>query len=487
MNDRIKCEKFLSKVMSAEDAAKLVFPGATIGMSGFTPAGHAKAVPLAIAKRAEAGEIRDLTVMTGASVGDEIDGALVRSGAMKRRTPYQTHSELRNAINAGKIDYYDVHLSQVPVWAKSGFFGEIDFAIVEISGIDEQGHIIPSTSIGAANTYVDCAKQVIFELNVSQPESLKGLHDIYTVAPAPNTLPIPIVHADDRIGTEYYPCDFDKIAAIVITDIPDRGRAVPPVDEISQKIADNIIELITKETEAGRLPVPLPPLQSGVGGVANAVLAGLEKSSFTDLVVYSEVLQDAVFTLIDSGKIAFASGTALTISPDFEEHYNAHFEEYRSKVMLRPQEISNHPEVIRRLGLVAMNTVIEADIYGNTNSTHINGTRMMNGIGGSGDFAQNAGLSIFMTPSTAKGGAISSIVPFVTHVDHTEHDIHFLVTEYGYADLRAKTPKERAHLIIENCAHPDFRPMLREYVELSCTECRSASQTPHVLSKVFNK
>lgn len=278
MNDRIKCEKYLSKVMSADDAAKLITPNAVIGMSGFTPAGHAKAVPLAIARRAEeTGEKLNLTVMTGASVGDEIDGALVRSGAMKRRAPYQTNSTVRNAINAGKIDYFDMHLSQMSVWAKNGFFGDIDFAIVEISGIDEEGHIIPSTSIGASNTYIDCAKKVILELNISQPESLKGIHDIYTVERAPNSQPIPIVHPEDRIGTEYYPCDFDKIAAIVITDIPDSGRAVPPVDEVSQKIADNIIEIITKETEAGHLPVPLPPLQSGVGGVANAVLAGLKK------------------------------------------------------------------------------------------------------------------------------------------------------------------------------------------------------------------
>ncbi|BDF58102.1 acetyl-CoA hydrolase [Christensenellaceae bacterium] len=485
MNERIKCEKYLSKVMSAEEAAKLIYPGATIGMSGFTPAGHAKAVPLAIAKRAEeTGEKLNLTVMTGASVGDEIDGALVRAGAMKRRTPYQTNSTVRNAINAGEIDYFDVHLSQMAVWAKNGFFGDIDFAIVEIVGIDEEGHLIPSTSIGMANTYIDCAKHVILEINTSQPESLKGIHDVYTVERVPNSQPIPIVKADDRIGTYYYPCDFDRIAAIVFTDIPDHGRAVPPVDEISQKIADHIVEIIKNETQAGRLPVPLPPLQSGVGGVANAVLAGLKKSDFTDLKVYSEVLQDAVFDLIDAGKISFASGTSLTVSPDFEEQYHANFENYRGKIMLRPQEISNHPEVIRRLGIIAMNTAIEADIYGNTNSSHINGTRIMNGIGGSGDFAQNAGLSIFMTPSTAKNGTLSCIVPFVTHVDHTEHDIHFLVTEYGYADLRCLTPKQRAHAIIENCAHPDFRPMLREYLEHSCKEC-AAQQTPHILKDVF--
>lgn len=485
MNERIRNEKYLSKVMTADEAALLIQDGMTIGMSGFTPAGHAKAVPLAIARRAEAsGEKLNLTVMTGASVGDEIDDALVRSGVLKRRMPYQTKTAVRNAINCGEVDYYDMHLSQVPQWVKNGYLGEVDFAIVEISAIDEQGHLIPSTSIGVANTYIDCAKKVILEVNVHQPEALKGIHDIYTVERVPNSQPIPIIHAEDRIGTEYYPCDFDKIAAIVITDIPDSGRSVPAVDEVSQQIADNIIKIIQQETEAGRIPTPLPPLQSGVGGVANAVLAGLNASEFTDLKIYSEVLQDAVFDLIDSGKVTFASGTSLTISPEFEEHFLKNFESYRDKIMLRPQEISNHPEVIRRLGIIAMNTAIEADIYGNTNSSHINGTRIMNGIGGSGDFAQNAGLSIFITPSTAKGGALSCIVPFVTHVDHTEHDIHFLVTEYGFADLRGLTPKERARKIIDNCAHPDFRPMLSDYLDRSIKGCQF-QQTPHLLCEVF--
>ena len=487
MKDRIRNEKYMSKVMSADQAALLIKDGMTIGMSGFTPAGHAKAVPLAIARRAENGERLRLNIMTGASVGDEIDGALARAGAIKTRTPYQTHTDVRNAINRGDVDFFDVHLSQVPVWVKNGFFGELDFAIVEVSSIDEEGRIIPSTSIGAANTYIDCAKKVILEVNTQQPLSLNGLHDVYTVERPPNSQPIPITKTEDRIGTTYYPCDFDKIAAIVISDIPDKGRDVPPADEVSQTIADNVIEILKNEAENGRLPLPLPPLQSGVGGVANAVLAGLKSSSFTDLKVYSEVLQDAVFDLIDAGKITFASGTSLTISPSLHEKFFGNFDSYRDKILLRPMEISNHPEVIRRLGVIAMNTAIEADIYGNTNSSHISGTRMMNGIGGSGDFAQNAGLSIFITPSTAKNGTLSCIVPFVTHVDHTEHDIHFLVTEQGYADLRALSPKKRALAIINNCAHPDFRGELMEYYEKSLNCEAGGKHTPHTLCDIFPK
>ncbi|MCD8296957.1 MAG: acetyl-CoA hydrolase, partial [Prevotella sp.] len=138
------------------------------------------------------------------------------------------------------------------------------------------------------------------------------------------------------------------------------------------------------------------------------------------------------------------------------------------------------PEVIRRLGVIAINTAIEVDIYGNANSTHISGIKMMNGIGGSGDFERNAYISIFTCPSTAKGGLISSVVPMVSHHDHSEHDVNVIVTEQGIADLRGKSPLERAALIIDNCAHPDYRPMLREYLKISI-----GGHTRHCLPAAF--
>lgn len=159
------------------------------------------------------------------------------------------------------------------------------------------------------------------------------------------------------------------------------------------------------------------------------------------------------------------------------------FEKYRDKLILRPQEISNHPEIIRRLGLISINTALEFDIYGNVNSTHVSGTKMMNGIGGSGDFARNARLSIFVTKSIAKGGRISSVVPFATHVDHTEHDVDIVVTEQGYADLRGLAPRERAPRIIENCVHPMYKEKMRDYYMEALAR---GGQTPHVLEQAFS-
>ena len=124
-------------------------------------------------------------------------------------------------------------------------------------------------------------------------------------------------------------------------------------------------------------------------------------------------------------------------------------------------------------------------IYGNINSTHVSGTHMMNGIGGSGDFARNAYLSIFATKSIAKGGKVSSIVPMVSHVVHTEHDVDIIITEQGLADLRGLSPKQRARLVIDRCAHPDFRPMLHDYVERAL-HSGAGRQTPHLLGEALS-
>jgi succinyl-CoA:acetate CoA-transferase len=232
--------------------------------------------------------------------------------------------------------------------------------------------------------------------------------------------------------------------------------------------------------KAGRLPADLLPLQSGVGNIANAVLEGLNDGPFKNLTAFTEVLQDGMLDMLRSGTLAMASATALSLSDDAMDEFNANIEFYRERIVLRSQEMSNHPELIRRLGLIAMNAMIEADIYGNVNSTHVMGSSMMNGIGGSGDFARNAYLSIFMTPSVAKGGSISCIVPMVSHVDHTEHDVQVIVTEQGLADLRGLSPTQRARLIVERCAHPDYRPALLDYMDRAQRE--SAGQhTPHLL------
>jgi succinyl-CoA:acetate CoA-transferase len=383
------------------------------------------------------------------------------------------------------MEYIDIHLSHVGQFVWGGFLGKLDVAVVEVAGIREDGSLIPSSSVGNNKTWLDCADKIILEVNSWQNLALEGMHDIYygTQLP-PNRKPIPIIGPADRIGETCFRCDTNKIIAIVETNHPDRNSAFAPPDENSRHIAEHILEFFGHEVKKGRLPKDLLPLQSGVGNVANAVMDQLQNAPYDHLTAYTEVLQDGMFNLLRSGKMRFASATALSLSPDAADEFNTHAALYHDRIVLRPQEISNHPEVIRRLGIIAMNGLIEADIYGNVNSTHIRGSSIMNGIGGSGDFARNSWLSIFMTPSSAKNGAVSCIVPMATHVDHTEHDVQVIVTEQGLADLRGLSPKKRARVIIDNCAHPIFKPALNEYLERALRYSHG-QHTPHILDEAF--
>ena len=491
IKSRVHCEAAMAKVTTAEAAAALIKDGMNIGVSGFTPSGYPKAVPLALAERAKTDPLK-INLWTGASVGPEIDSALTNAGVVARRLPYQTNNDLRKAINNGSVKYTDLHLSHVAQMARYGFmFGrhDVDIAIIEACIIKDLGNgqigIVPTTSMGNSSSWVQSAKQVIIEVNVTQPEDLEGMHDSYVPMDPPNRQPIPLVKPEDRIGTTYIPCDLCKVAAIVPCDITDKVRPLGEIDDEAKAMGENLVAFFKQEVAERRLPKNLLPLQSGVGSVANAVINGLVNSDFEDLTVFTEVIQDGMFDLIDAGKLRVCSGTALSPSPDCLKKFYTNVENYKKYIVLRPQEVANSPELARRIGVIAMNTAIEVDIYGNVNSTHIAGTKLMNGIGGSGDYARNGYLTVFFTTSLAKGGAISSVVPFCSHVDHTEHDVDVIVSERGVADLRGLSPKERALVIIDKVANPKYQPLLKDYFERACKECGN-SQTPHILSEALS-
>ena len=459
-------------------------------MSGFTGAGYPKEVPLALAQRIveanAAGDRFKINVWTGASTAPELDGALAAVDGIELRLPYQSDPVSREKINTGQMEYIDVHLSHVAQMVWEGFLGHLDVALIEVSGITADGALIPSSSVGNNKTWIDQADAVILEVNAWQSSELDGMHDIYygTALP-PNRRPIQLIHPGDRIGEPYLRCPPDKVIAVVETDAPDRNNAFTPPDEASRQIAGHLIEFLEHEVARGRLPADLLPVQSGVGNVANAALAELAQSRFENLTAYTEVIQDGMLGLLKSGTLRMASATAFSLSSDAVTEFINNARHYRDRIVLRPQEISNHPEIVRRLGVLAMNGVIEADIYGNANSTHLMGSRIQNGIGGSGDFARNAYISFFVTPSTAKGGAISSIVPMVSHVDHTEHDVNVIVTEQGLADLRGLAPRRRARLLIDNCAHPDYRPLLEDYFDRA-QRAAYGLHTPHLLEEALS-
>ncbi|MDZ4743016.1 MAG: succinate CoA transferase [Verrucomicrobiota bacterium] len=471
--------------ITAQEAAKMIEHGDSIGFSGFTPAGAAKVIPLAIAEKAKAehaaGRPFKIGVLTGASTGRSLDGALAAADAVLFRTPYQSDGELRKKINAGEVKFFDMHLSQIAQNVRYGFLGKVKWAIVEACAVEEDGTIVLSTSVGTSPTYCQVAEKIFVELNAYHPKELKGIHDNYQPLDPPHRREIPIYKVSDRIGSPVIKVDPSKIAGIVETNLPDETNTFPEPNDVTIKIGKNVAAFLAAEMKAGRIPKEFLPIQSGVGDVANAVLFAMGSNpDIPAFEMYTEVIQDSVIKLMSENRIKFASGCSLTVSNPVLKQIYGNMDFFKPKLVLRPQEISNNPEIVRRIGIVSINTAIEVDLFGNVNSTHVLGAQMMNGIGGSGDFTRNSYISIFTCPSIVKDGKISTIVPMVSHIDHNEHSVQIVITDRGIADLRGKSPHERAEEILNKCVHPEYHPILSAYLNHS-----KQTHTNHTLSMAF--
>lgn len=471
--------------ISAEEAASHINNGDNVATSGFTASGTPKIVTIALAERAkelhEKGEPFKVNLYTGASTNDYVDGALTRAQAIGKRSPYQGTPDTRKGANKGEMNYYDPHLSHVSQDLRYGFNGDIDVAVIEVTEMNPSGEVILGAGIGMTPTIAKMAKKVIIEYSSYYQTSFRGFHDNYVPLDPPHRREIPIYKPQDRIGSTVLKIDPKKIIGVVPSNESESIASFTSLSDTTKAIGHNVAEFLARELKLGRIPKEFLPIQSGVGNIANAALYGLaENPGIPNFEMYTEVVQDAVMELMEQGKCSFASTCALAFSDDAMLHFMDHINFFRDKLLMRPGEISNHPEVVRRLGLIAMNTALECDIYGNVNSTHVNGTTMMNGIGGSGDFCRNAYLSIFMCPSVQKNGALSAIVPMVTHVDHSEHSVKVIVTEQGVADLRDKDPLQRAQTMIENCVHPDYKQLMWDYLKIS-----KPGHIPHNLMAAF--
>ena len=457
-------------ILTAAEAACYINDGDGVGISGFTLSGTPKTVLPEVAKRAEeahaAGKPFKINLYTGASTGDAIDGMLTRAKALNFRAPFISNPTVREGINNNEIVYNDLHLSLMAQDLRYGYLGKVDVAILEAIDITPDGKVYLTTAGGIGQTVANLADRIIIERNTFH--HTMGLHDVYEPQDPPYRKEIPIYNAGDRIGKPYVQVDPKKVVGIVEVCLPNEQVVFKELDPVTRKIGENVVNFILNDIKRGIIPATGLPIQSGIGNVANAVLKALgDSNELPPLDLYSEVLQDSVINLMECGRIKAGSTCSLSLSQECLQHVYDNLDFFRDRLILRPSEISNHPEVIRRLGLIAMNTAITVDLTGCVNSSHLWGTRIMNGIGGSGDFARNAYVSIFSCPSTQKGGTVSSIVPMVAHVDHTEHDVRVVVTEWGVADLRGKGPEERARLLIENCAHPEYRNYLWDYLKIS--------------------
>ncbi|KAJ7766633.1 hypothetical protein B0H16DRAFT_1366706 [Mycena metata] len=503
LRERVRRPAFLEKLAEPEDLVPLFKNDDYIGWSGFTGVGYPKRVPTAIADYVEANSLQSqnrFNLFVGASVGTEVEDRWAELDIIARRYPHQVGKEISKGINAGRIEFADKHLSMFPQDLTYGYYSlkkkhgdpkkHLDWAIVEATAITEDGHIVPGASVGATPEILETAEKIIIEVNTHLP-NLEGLHDISHSFIPPNRQPYLISHPEDRIGKTSIAIDPDRVVAIIESHHPDNTGGNAPETAESKAIAGHLIDFLSSEVDAGRLPKSLLPLQSGIGNVANSIIGGLAAGPFDKVMVWTEVLQDTFLNFFDSGKLDFATATSIKFSPEGFDHFYSHWSDYKDRLLLRSQQVANAPEIIRRLGVIAMNTPLEVDIYAHANSTCALGSRMLNGLGGSGDFLRNAKLSIMHTPSSrptkTDPTGISCIVPFVSHVDHTEHDLDIIVTEQGLADVRGLSPRERAPIIIEKCAHPDYKDMLMSYYEISLKEClaHGRGHEPHMLRNAF--
>lgn len=503
LKQRVKHQGILSKLRSIDEAVSMFKGGEWLGWSGFTGVGGPKAIPEALSAYVEKNNLKDkltFTLVTGASTDTHVESHWAELGMITRRTPHQVGKAIQKSINTGYMKFFDKHLSMVPQDMMYGFLtreretpekrNSIDIALIEASEILEDGSIVLGPSVGAAPELAAYAEKIMIEVNTSIP-SFRGLHDIQTCELPPHRHPFPVVDVRDRFGTESLAIDPEKVVCIVESDKKDLVPPNTPPDAMSESIAGHLVEFLEDEVAAGRLPENLLPLQSGIGNVANAIMEGLAKSRFEHLTVWSEVFQDGFLDFFETGKLDFATSTSIRLTEGGFKRFFNNWDAYAKKILLRSQYISNNPELIRRLGVIAMNTPVEIDIYGHANSTCVNGSRMLNGLGGSADFLRNAKLSIMHAPSArptkTDPTGLSCVVPMVTHVDQTEHDLDVVVTDQGLADLRGLAPRERSRVIIEKCAHPDYKDQLLDYVKFAedyCTKTKSLHE-PHALSAVF--
>lgn len=500
LKSRVKNPAILAKLRSAEELVPLFKNGDYLGWSGFTGVGGPKVVPNALAEHVEKNDLQKklaFNLFVGASADVDIESRWATNRMLLRRSPHQVGKPIANSINDGYTKFFDKHLSMYPQDLTYGYYTKdkqgsknLDIAIVEATAIAEDGSLILGPSVGATPELVSYADKVIVEVNTALP-SFEGLHDINMPVSPPYRTPYPVTTVRDRFGTPTLPVDPSKIVAIVESTIRDTVPENTPPDEMSRDIAGHLVEFLEHEVSQGRLPKNLHPLQSGIGNVANAIVEGLADASFEELTVWTEVLQDSFLNFFESGKMDFATATSVRLTPKGFERFFGNWDLFSKKLCLRSQAISNHPEIIRRLGVIAMNTPVEVDIYGHANSTNVSGSKMLHGIGGSGDFLRNAKLSIMHAPSAratkTDPHGITSIVPFATHVDQTEHDLDIVVTEQGLADLRGLAPRERSREIIKKCAHPAYKDILTEYVERAefYTEKKKALHEPHILRDAF--
>ncbi|WP_424019704.1 acetyl-CoA hydrolase/transferase C-terminal domain-containing protein [Halorientalis pallida] len=462
----------------ATAAADLIPDDGTVPMSGLSAGPKDIAHELAASNRG-----LSLTVPASADAGFVADTELPNADALDLRYPFSAWPNLKRAINDGRVGFVDDHLSVVEQSVAQGQFGDPDVAVVEALAVGEDW-LVPTTAVGGVPGFVAAADEVIVEVNEALPLELQHLHDTWSPATPPRD-PLSLSDPGERLGDQFVRFDSDKLAAVVRTENDPIPYPFRDPSDAERAIADNAIEFLADELAENPAFRERFAFEVGIGSLGNEITERIGDLDFGDRQVsyFGEVAQDGLLDLLEAGTLSAASATALVLGEDGISRLLDRPELVAENVVTRSMSVSNDPGLIRAFGVVAINTAVEVDVYGHTNSSHVRGSQLLQGIGGSGDFARNGLLSMMVLPSTAKDGEVSRIVPMASHVDHPDHDVDVVVTEHGVADLRGLTPDERFEALVGECAHPDFRPDLRRYGERAA---EGGGHMPHDLPTAFD-
>ena len=483
IEERVRDKRLLQRIVRADKAVAVIQDGMTVATTGNAFSGFPRTVLLAMAERLSARN-QKVAVFCAGALGREVEEAFDQGNVVYRRLGSLGSTSARKAVVEGRMRFLDVKSGLFPLQVARGDYGSVDVALIEAVAITKDGHIVPSTALIDGPRWVQCAERVVVEINPWISAKLEGFHDVFLPDPQPGARPIPLHAMDQQIGTPHMVVEGDKIYAIVETTAPmPAAEKVREPNEVNRQIAGNFVRFLESEMETGKLPTPPPPLELGIGALAEVILERLKASGLKSLSLYLPGVTEGVLDLIDAGKVAFVAATNLRMGKTGLNRFFTNIERYRS-IILRPLDVINNGDVIRRMNVIALNAAIEVDVLGQVNSSHLMGVKIVGGIGGAYDYARNARLSVFLTPSTAKGGDISCVVPLVSHVDHTEHDADVIITERGVADVRGLDPMERAVAIIQLCSHPEYRQELVHYLEKA--KRQTGGRQPIVMAEAFS-
>ena len=344
---------------------------------------------------------------------------------------------VRAAVQAGRADFVPVFLSDIPELFRSGGL-PLDVALLNVSPPDAHGYCSLGTSVDVALAAALSARTVIAQLNRAMPRSLGQS----------------FVH----VG---------RFAATVEVDEPPIAEAPAQPTEVERRIGQNVASLV----EDGAT------IQMGIGAIPNAVLAAL--TDRRDLGVYTEMFTDGVVDLVERGVITgarkpiFPGKVVASFVMGTEKTYR--FLHDNPMVEMLPCDVTNDTARIRRHPtMTAINSAIQVDLTGQVCADSIGG-KVYSGVGGQMDFMRGAALApggraIIALPATAKDGALSRIVPSLlpgAGVTTTRAHVHYLVTEYGVAQLHGKSVRERGRALIELAA-PRFREELERELRALC-------------------